>query len=572
MLKRKLLTVVSVLFGLNSFAQLNVTNVDTPQQLVENILLGPGVVASNFSFNGVPVDATVIQQSVGFFDANGTAFPISSGVVMSSGFVSTIAGSGATFSSNTLNTGSDPDLALIEPAGINDRCVIEFDFIPAGDTISFDYMFGSEEYPEFVNSGFNDAFGFFISGPGFAGPYSLGAENIALIPGTTTPVTIDNVNAGMNSQYYVDNANDVYGVTTQMDAFTVVLTASASVQCGQTYHIKLALGDAGDSAYDSAVFLAADSFASEAVEVSVATVTGDTSIVEGCTDATFIFSRPAADTLDTLIINYDISGSATEGLDFNNLINPVTFLPGEDTVILNVFPYDDNLTETPEFITITTYTISACGDTITSEGTLWIKDPPLAQFTPNVVIGCQPLGVTLTNSSTDALTYEWDFGNGNVYTVGDTLAQTDTLLVSGTITMVAFDQYLCSDTTEVGIQVDICGCMDPIADNYNPIANVDDGSCEYSYPEVTAPNIFTPNGDGDNDVYELITTNAVNIRLTILNRWGNEMFSAEGLNPSWDGTINGTDAAEGTYFYTYTVTGPTGDSLEGHGFLQLVRD
>lgn len=575
--KLSLLSVIllSSLFG---YGQITVTNTMTPQELVENILLGPGVVATNFSFNGVPADASVVQTRAGFFDANGTNFPINSGVVMSSGNVTNIPGNAIDFMSDVIGNGGDVDLDIIEPAGISDACVIEFDFVPSGDTISFQYMFASEEYPEFVNSGFNDAFGFFISGPGFAGPYSLGSVNIALLPDGVTPVTIDNVNDLTNSQFYTDNSADIFGTTTVFDGYTVVLTASASVQCGQTYHIKLALGDAGDESYDSAVFLAADSFSSDAVQVSVTTLTGDTTIIEGCTDANFIFSRPSSDTLDTLIINYDIGGTALEGTDFNNLINPVTFLPGEDTVILNVTAFSDGLIENPEFITITTYTISICGDTIVSEGILWITDPPSSIFAPSELEGCDPMEVIFTNNSLNGSSFEWIFGNGDTLFVNNMDDQVVTYSADAAITLVAYDDYNCSDTSTVNIVVNICGCTDPIAENYNPAANVDDGSCVYVYAEVVAPNVFTPNNDGDNDFYFLHLKNAVKVEMTVINRWGNVMFKDETdltQTPQigWSGTTNmGIPAEEGTYFYTYVVTGVTGDVLEGHGFFQLERD
>ena len=73
-------------------------------------------------------------------------------------------------------------------------------------------------------------------------------------------------------------------------------------------------------------------------------------------------------------------------------------------------------------------------------------------------------------------------------------------------------------------------------------------------------------------MFVLTTTNAVDIELTILNRWGNTVYTGKGINPAWDGKVNSTDAAEGVYFYKYIVTGVGGDKLEGHGFLQLIRD
>ena len=148
-------------------------------------------------------------------------------------------------------------LVAISGGTINNAAVLEFDFVTTGDSIKFRYVFGSEEYPEFVCS-FNDAFGFFLSGPGISGPYTNGAINIALLPDGITPVTINNVNNGdnnnpndpfcpaVNPQYYVNNAT---GTTVVYDGFTVVLEAKRAVQCGETYHIKLAIGDALDQAY-----------------------------------------------------------------------------------------------------------------------------------------------------------------------------------------------------------------------------------------------------------------------------------------------------------------------------------
>ena len=141
----------------------------------------------------------------------------------------------------------------------------EFDFIPDADTVKFRYVFGSDEYPEFVCSSYNDVFGFFISGPRPGGGNYL-QKNIALVPSTTLPVAINTVNPGVSaggnctslaySAYYVDNDS---GLTIQYDGFTKVFTALAPVICNNKYHIKLAIADVGDEAYDSGVFLEARS-------------------------------------------------------------------------------------------------------------------------------------------------------------------------------------------------------------------------------------------------------------------------------------------------------------------------
>jgi gliding motility-associated-like protein len=202
-----------------------------------------------------------------------------------------------------------------------------------------------------------------------------------------------------------------------------------------------------------------------------------------------------------------------------------------------------------------------------------IENPPVANLSANITSGCTPVSVTFTNSSQNTTSYEWDFGNGNSYTVNNAASQNETFTNSSVVMLVAFDNNNCSDTAYVAIQVIPCGCTSPNAINYNPLATIDDGSCIFPEPTVFVPNVFTPNGDGDNDLFVLTTTNATNIELTILNRWGNVMYEASGLNPAWDGkTADGNNANEGTYFHKYRVEGYEGVFLEGHGFLQLIRD
>ena len=367
-----------------SKAQITVTNTQAPNNLVQNVLLGNGVTATNITYNSSAASAQTIQGNVTFFNANGSSFPISSGVLLTTGNGIAAIGpnSSGSFTNNspaTPDVTSDADLNAIANAGVTNGAILEFDFVPSGDTISFRYMFGSDEYPEFSPSGFNDAFGFFLSGPGLSGPYTNGAVNIALIPGTSIPITINNVGpgAGQNPSYYVDNLNGAgYGTAIQYDGTTVVLTAVSPVQCGQTYHIKLAISNVGDHSYDSGVFIEADSFASDAVDIAVATVSGDTTVIEGCTDATFIFTRPATQINDTMVVNYQIGGNAIMGTDYNNLPNPVVFLPGEDTIIITLSPTQDGVIENPESVVLTATTITECGDTIVTTGTLYIIDGP----------------------------------------------------------------------------------------------------------------------------------------------------------------------------------------------------
>jgi hypothetical protein len=141
--------------------------------------------------------------------------------------------------------------------------VLEFDFIPTGNRVSFRYVFGSEEYNEFVASQYNDAFGFFITDP------SGVKRNYALVPNTADPVTINSINGGnpfgsiamRNAHLYRNNDPNDPGATINIEAdgLTVVLTLTADVTPGEVHTMKLAIADAGDSSFDSWVFIEAGS-------------------------------------------------------------------------------------------------------------------------------------------------------------------------------------------------------------------------------------------------------------------------------------------------------------------------
>ncbi len=222
------------------------------------------------------------------------------------------------------------------------------------------------------------------------------------------------------------------------------------------------------------------------------------------------------------------------------------------------------------------YYLTVEDDVCMEEDSVFIDfvNPPIAAFNTAPTYGCAPLNVNFTNTSQNSVSFYWDFGNGNSTSINNMSPQSQTYMNSATIMLIAYDAQNCPDTAYASVTVDPCGCMDPLAMNYNPFASFDDGSCIYAAPTVVAPNVFTPDNSPENDFFELTTTNAVDIKLTILNRWGGVMYESSGINPApaWDGKAkSGADADEGTYFYKYAVTGLDGTVLEGHGFLQLIR-
>lgn len=253
--------------------QLVVDETLTPAQLVD-LFTGDGISVSNVVFNGTP-DAMTAEPGTGAFTQTGN-LGLASGVMLSTGLAGSAIGPESNFSADDLgNNGQDPDLEDIVGGDITNYSILEFDAVPVADSLIFRYAFASEEYPNFVCS-FNDAFAFFLSGPGISGPFSNVAISLALLSDGITPVTIATVNNGagndpddpfcpaVNPEFYVDNTD---GEVLAYGGFTTVLTARAFVQAGETYHLKLAIADAGgvgdsDFTYDSCVFLEAGSLIS----------------------------------------------------------------------------------------------------------------------------------------------------------------------------------------------------------------------------------------------------------------------------------------------------------------------
>ncbi len=240
---------------------------DTGQATIEAIastLAGEGVEIGDVSFAGA---AAAVGTFTGGFPATG----LSGGVILSSGAVANIGGANDSDAITEVNnTSGDQDLdSLIATNSTLDAAVLEFEFTvtdPNATAVTFEYVFASEEYNEYANTVYNDVFGFFMEGPDFL------RANLALVPGTNTPVSINNVNGGrpfgspnaINPGYYVNNDPDDGGTQpllslVQADGLTKVLTVQATIVPGLTYRMKLAIADAGDRQFDSWVLIKAKS-------------------------------------------------------------------------------------------------------------------------------------------------------------------------------------------------------------------------------------------------------------------------------------------------------------------------
>jgi gliding motility-associated-like protein len=424
---RAALAMAGILAAACAPAQLVVTGSVPAATVVQDVLLGPGVTASNISFTGN-------AGQLGTFIGTGCYLGLDSGMVLASGSVTGAAGpnnQGAyTAPVGGYNGAGDNDLWMASGSGFaqsHDAAVLQFDFVPNGDSLSFRFVFGSDEYLEYVNS-INDVFGFFLSGPGFSGPYANNAENIALIPGTSMPVSINNVNNVVNSAYYIINGN---GTTTpystdnqyiQYDGLTTVLTANANVTCGETYHIKIAISDMSDGILDSGVFLEAGSFQSNAILLS-AQITGggqDSLLYEGCGNANFHIVREG-DLAQTDTILLFTGGTAIQNVDYTGIPDTLFFTPGMDTATINVSALLDGLPEPMESIELTAIWNGDCGSDTTALPFYLADTPPiLLSLSADTMLTCSDSALVQAHVSGGygTLTLDWNTGIPD----GDTLA------------------------------------------------------------------------------------------------------------------------------------------------------
>ncbi|MEM7654657.1 MAG: PKD domain-containing protein [Bacteroidota bacterium] len=341
-------------------AQLTIHDTLTTAELLET-LFGQGVTVSNIT--------TTCDTSVSMMEFNGTSsnLGLATGVIISSGNAMDAVGPN-TSGSTTTGVGTPGDSLLTDAVNdvitnAFDACVIRFDITPLCDTIGINYVFASEEYPEFAppnSSSFNDVFGFFIEGPGYPN-----ATNIALIPGTPTPVSINNLNAVTNQAFYVDN---VGGATVEYDGFTTPLLASAIVQSCETYTITIAIQDMGDGAWDSSVFLEAGGIGcvSPVLQLNAinSTQLGSNVAVEGCVNFGVFTFQLDAPLPDTTIFYYTIGGTAIPGLDYAPFQDSIIMPAGQVSIDLPVAVIPDGLIEGTETIEIYYVDSSLCANQI----------------------------------------------------------------------------------------------------------------------------------------------------------------------------------------------------------------
>lgn len=462
-------------------AQLTVSSAPTPTQLVQNILVGTGVTATNISYLGA-------NGAKGSFNCiGGCNIGLASGVLLTSGGVTSAVGvNNSTGAGVDNSSGSDVDLNGLHPTGSGeqDAAVLEFDFMVPTDSVRFRYVWASEEYHDYVGTGCNDFFGFFINGPGF-----VGKKNIALIPGTTTPISINNVNNGnapgmtsptgpcTNCAYFRDNTG---GTTVQYDGMTTVLTAVSQVCPCEVYHMKLAVQDFCDGNFDSGVFLEANSFQPHG-QIPVLATSGQFSqvadtlyICQGDSIKLEVYScRPplwsSGDTTNSIWVSQPgiyytsianppcFAFSALIYVQYSNPISsittsgPLSFCPG-DSVVLSASPGVSYLWSngaTSQNITVfgagsyscTVSTGGTCVALSNSVTTTLLSGLTLNVATSGPLTFCQGGNVTLTASSASVL-----------WSTGET-TQSITVNSSGTYTATPTAAGFCPSPTSTTVVV-----------------------------------------------------------------------------------------------------------------------
>lgn len=462
-----LISALVLAFSLPAHAQLVINQNQTPRNMVQNILMGPDVVISHVAYNGdtnnvvAPV-ATTVHGEIGTFNGFNTVLGFS-GVFLCAGSAQTILpGPNDQLTQYPGGLGGPgffvtPDLDLSHLTGwehwetnggnnIGNKSILEFDFVPFNDMVSFNYVFSSEEYERWACSQYNDAFGLFISGPGIPtninGPFTNNAMNIAFIPGSLAPVTINSVNSGrMNisnangplgypfqycdttnpnwqadSIYYRYNGGqwsypaaaagpqleapyntDPYYI--QHNGLTVKLTASAAVQIGETYHIKMGIANTADNYYSSAAWIEGGTFAALdrftlTVDAGYNVDLSDTVPVlyQNSTDSVFLrFNRWGGFYADEYL-QLAVGGDAVAGVDYLPAIPDSLHFSQLDSAVVLPITLPVHATETRDLII---YLITSEGNKVATyhfilagENTTGVK--PLANGTETLVVYPNP--------------------------------------------------------------------------------------------------------------------------------------------------------------------------------------
>jgi gliding motility-associated-like protein len=577
---------ISTFSGKCLFGQLAINATMTPAQLVQNILVQGGLSISNITFTGSTGGSGGGFSQIGSFTNGNTSYlGLTSGIVLSSGYVIHVAAPGNSTGNMSDATGAagDADLAHLNSlitgatASTFDAAVLEFDFVPTYNTISFSYVFGSEEYPDYVCSTFDDAFGFFLSGPGINGPYSNNSIDIALVPGSSPPlpVAVNTINSGVSgidagggtctslaySSLYIDNLADTNIV---FGGMTKVLTASHSVIPCQKYHIKIAVCDVGDEAFDSSVLLGANSFSAGGVAVTsnYSNSSLGNNAIKGCSNGIALFTLPSpATSPDT--INYTIGGTAINGVDYVAIPNSIVIQPGQDTASIIIRPVSNTSSGT-----VLIGTTSSCNTTYDTIKIIpYVPMTPVTTGTATVCPG-GPATIGVTNSGgINPYIYTWSdsLGSGTSYKVTPSSTTIYTVTVSDNCQQTATSSVIV--TVANNLSVNISPANPAICQGSSVILTASGGAANYRWS--SSPGLSDTTGSvvtaipASTQTYTVTGTSggcSAVANVTVKVNPDPTISISASANPICNSTST-TVTAEGAYIYSWSGSSGTTNSV-----------
>lgn len=487
----------------SSFAQLTTTT-GASAASIASTLSGLGITVNN-----VQIRCGSTQYAT-FTSTGTTGLGISKGLLLTTGTAVNVGSNSNTFLSADVPNGVNPVgfsnvgaqfpvLASILPAAssVNDACEISFNLIPNCNLINLNYVFASDEYPTFsanscppVSNSIYDIFAFVISGPNPSGG-NYTNQNLALVPGTSQPVTIHSVSPYCNAGYYVDNTS---GTSIAYDGYTTPFTAAIDVVPCKTYTMKLQIADGGDAIYDSGVFIEYQSFA-----CASSAITSSPNKIICPSQATTI--------------------TATKASSYTWLTSPATPITYINDSIIVIAP---SVTTT---VTINGYSgCSPSTQTLSTKNVIITVNPPTninfdAAYTKNSTCGYDNgrFRVSLlSNAVTGGYTpYTYDFNNSGVFSPNKTF----TGLFAGTYTITVKDSkgctfsknYALTDTpgiTSYTKTIDSATCS--LSNGKINITSVIGGTAPYTYTfnstAITTVNSIT--GLSANNNYKIKITDA----------------------------------------------------------------
>ena len=492
------------------------TSLYTVEELVTDVLIDS---QCNQAFNITSSTGSDFGSTngIGYFEANGSSWPFENGLIMTSGDVANAPGpESGVLLDGTYAWPGDGDLEAFIPglnAGdTNNASIIEFEFVPVSNSMSFDFIFAAEEYGTFQCT-FTDAFAFLLTD-------SAGnTTNLAIVPGTEDPISVltvrddqyngacESVNEEWFANYYGPGGLPPLTSPTNFIGHTEVMTASATVIPNEVYTIKLVVADDGDTIYDSAVFIDGGSF-----DIGQLDLGEDILVSSGnalCEGQEIVLDAGALPNNST--IEWFMDG---------------TLMEGETGVTLTV-------TETAFYSAIITVDNTDCsyGDDILVE----FFQSPVISPVEDAIIKCANEGYTLevnieNSDQLNSLTYIWTLDGIDLQTGTENTYYLDEMNEeSGEFTVTVFDDitYCWSSTT---INVDFY---------------------ENSYC-VDLPQGLSPNGDGFNDC--LILDHLEDIedidKIEVFNRYGTKIYELNEYVDQWCGRDqDGKVVPVGTYFY-----------------------